>query len=101
VAITVEDVRSRREAIQQVLEAHGAVNPRVFGALAAGRMDEKSDVDFVVEFREPGPQGFAYFGALDQLERELTGLLGIPVHVTEVDRSSPVGRKILSEALPL
>jgi len=97
----VEDIRSRKGAIQQVLEAYGAVNPRVFGSLAAGRMDDKSDVDIVVEFREPGPLGFAYFGALDQLERELTDLLGMRVHVTEIDGSSPVGNRILSEALPL
>jgi predicted nucleotidyltransferase len=84
-----------------VLEAHGAANPRVFGSLAAGRMDERSDVDILVDFREPGPEGFAYFGAIDQLERELTKVLGIAVHVSQVDNSSPTGKKILSEALPL
>jgi len=100
-AITINDVRSRRQEIQRVLEAHGAANPRVFGSLAAGRMDEKSDVDILVDFREPGPGGFAYFGALDQLERELTKVLGIAVHVSQVDNSSPTGKKILREALPL
>ena len=41
-----------------------------------------------------------YFGALDQLEGELSHLLGTRVHVTEVDKSTPVGDKILQAALP-
>jgi predicted nucleotidyltransferase len=100
-AITIDEVRSRREAIRRVVDAHGAANPRLFGSVAVGRMDDDSDVDILVDFREPGPEGFAYFGTLDQLERELTQLLGTRVHVTEVDKSSPTGKKILSEALPL
>ena len=100
-AITLEQVRSRRDAIRSVLQARGARNPRLFGSVARGRADEQSDIDILIDFGEPSPQGFAYFGALDQLERELTQLLGTPVHVTEVDKSSPVGEKILREALPL
>ena len=97
-AITREQIRSKREAILEALEARGAGNPRLFGSLARGRGDEKSDVDILIDFHEPSPQGFAYFGALDQLGRELTQLLGTLVHVTEVDKSSPVGERILREA---
>jgi len=101
VAITLDQVRQRSEAIRRIIEARGAVNPRVFGSLARGSADEKSDVDILIDFRQPAPQGFAYFGALDQLEYELSRLLGTQVHVTVIDPSSPSGRKILSEALPL
>ena len=100
-AITLEQVRSRRDAIRSVLEARGAGNPRLFGSLARGLADDKSDIDILIDFREPSPQGFAYFGALDQLEQELSQLLGTRVHVTEVDKASPVGEKILQEAQPL
>lgn len=100
-AITLDQVRQRSEAIRRIIEARGAVNPRVFGSLARGSADEKSDVDILIDFRQPAPQGFAYFGALDQLEYELSRLLGTQVHVTVIDPSSPSGRKILSEALPL
>ena len=99
--ITLDQVRERREAIRGVLEARGAVNPRLFGSVARGKADEKSDLDILIDFRQPAPQGFAYFGALDQLEYELSRLLGTQVHVTVIDPSSPSGRKILSEALPL
>ncbi len=99
--ITLDQVRERREAIRGVLEARGAVNPRLFGSVARGKADEKSDLDILIDFRQPAPEGFAYFGALDQLEHELSHLLGTQVHVTVIDPSSPSGRRILSEALPL
>src|SRR5712692_8556539 len=99
--ITLDQVRERREAIRRVLEARGAVNPRLFGSLAVGKADEKSEVDILIDFRQPAPEGFAYFGALDQLEHELSRLLGTQVHVTVIDPSSPSGKKILIEAVPL
>ena len=101
VAITLDQVRQRKEAIRRVLETRGAVNPRLFGSLARGSADEDSDIDMLIDFRQPAPEGFAYFGALDQLEHELGRLLGAHVHVTVVDPASPSGRQILSEALPL
>lgn len=99
--ITLDQVKAKREAIRGILEARGAGNPRVFGSVVRGRADEKSDVDILIDFRQPGPEGFAFFGALDQLERELSQLLGVRVHVTVIDASSPTGKGILSEALPL
>lgn len=99
--MTLEQVRSRRDAIRSVLEARGAGNPRVFGSVARGRASDESDIDILIDFQEPSPQGFAYFGALDQLEQELSQLLGTRVHVTEVDESSTVGARILKEAKPL
>jgi uncharacterized protein len=100
-AITLDEVRERRDAIRGILEPFGAVNPRVFGSLARGTADEKSDVDILVDFRRPAPEGFAYFGALDQMQQELSQLLDTQVHVLVVDPSSPIGREILGEALPL
>ncbi|HET9782702.1 MAG TPA: nucleotidyltransferase domain-containing protein [Candidatus Dormibacteraeota bacterium] len=99
--VTLAEVRAKRAAIRNLLEASGAANPRVFGSLAREEADEKSDVDIVVDFREPAPEGFAYFGALDLLQRELGHLLGTRVHVTVVDPTSAIGREILGEALPL
>jgi predicted nucleotidyltransferase len=84
-----------------LLDARGARNPRVFGSVARGTADEKSDIDILIEFGDPQPQGFAYFGALDQLQRDLGSLLGVPVHVTLVDPKSNAGRTVLREAVPL
>ncbi len=52
VVITLDQIRQRREAIRGVLEARGAVNPRVFGSVAHGKADEKSDVDILIDFRQ-------------------------------------------------
>lgn len=35
---------------------------RVFGSVARGDADERSDVDLLVDLDEPRPRGFAYFG---------------------------------------
>jgi predicted nucleotidyltransferase len=94
-------VRAKRPQIDRLLEARGAGNPRVFGSVARGTADDRSDVDILVDFREPAPEGFAYFGALDQLEQDLGRLLGTSVHVSVVDRTSPAAQKILREAVPL
>jgi len=99
--LSVGQVRARREAIGRILESAGATNPRLFGSVVRGVADEESDVDILIEFREPGPQGFAYFGALDRMEHELGRLLGAPVHVSVVDPDAPAGRRILAEAVPL
>ncbi len=98
---TLELVRAKRSQIERLLEARGAANARVFGSVARGAADERSDVDILIDFREPGPQGFAYFGALDQLEQDLTRLLGTSVHVSVVEAASPAGQRNLREAVPL
>lgn len=99
--LSVDQLRARREAISRILDSAGATNPRLFGSVVRGLADDKSDVDVVVDFREPGPRGFAYFGALDRIQRELERLLGAPVHVSVVDPGSLAGRRILAEAIAL
>ncbi|HVC75133.1 MAG TPA: nucleotidyltransferase domain-containing protein [Candidatus Micrarchaeaceae archaeon] len=99
--MTLDQVRARREAIRRTLESAGGVNPRLFGSLVRGVADEKSDVDILIDLREPEPQGFAFFGALDRMERELGQLLGASVHVSVVDPLSAAGKRILAEAVPL
>jgi len=42
-----ELVRGKREAILRVASRYGARNVRVFGSVARGDADEKSDVDFL------------------------------------------------------
>ena len=81
--ITIEDVRARRQEIPRIPAAHGAANPRLFGSVARGTADERSDVDLLVDLREPKPKGFACFGLLDGLQEELGRVLGRLVHVTE------------------
>ena len=104
-SITIADVRARRREILRILAARGAVNPRVFGSVARGTADEKSDVDLLVDVTEPRPRGFAYFGLVDSLQTDLERVLGRPVHVVLVhsveDASSDFRRRIERDAVPL
>ena len=100
--MTIEDVRARRQEILRILRARGAANPRVFGSVARGTADERSDVDLLVDLTEPRPRGFHYVGLIVELEEELAGLLGRPVHVTELWEPSPqFAAHVLQDAVPL
>ena len=48
-----EELSKKRDEIMKVATINGARNIRVFGSVARGEADEKSDVDFLVEM-EPG-----------------------------------------------
>ena len=43
-------MKSLREEILRIAAKHGAYNVRVFGSVARGEADEKSDIDLLVEF---------------------------------------------------
>ena len=67
-AMTLQELRDRRrEEILRVAASRGARNVRVFGSVARGDSDEKSDVDFLVEM-EPGRTLFDLSGLLLDLE---------------------------------
>lgn len=42
-------VREKREEILAIARKHGAFNVRVFGSVARGEADEKSDIDLLVD----------------------------------------------------
>jgi hypothetical protein len=42
-------LKEKREAILEIAARHGARNVRVFGSVARGEADEKSDIDLLVE----------------------------------------------------
>ena len=42
-------VREKREEILAIARRHGAFNVRVFGSVARGDADEKSDIDLLVD----------------------------------------------------
>ena len=64
-------VADRREELEGLCICYGVQRLALFGSAATGCHDaEKSDLDFVVEFRkmEPGDYADAYFGLLLSLQ---------------------------------
>ena len=96
--MTLQDIRSaRRDEILKLAARRGAKNVRVFGSVATGDSDERSDVDFLVEM-EPGRTLFDLSG----LWLDLEAVLHTPVDVvTEKGLRPRVRERILAEAVPL
>lgn len=88
---------SKREEILRIAAKHGARNVRVFGSVARGEADDKSDIDLIVGFE-------AGRSLLDHaaLWIELQDLLGCKVDVVS-DRGikARIRERVLREAVPL
>jgi uncharacterized protein len=96
--VTLQELRSaRREEILRIASKRGAHNVRVFGSVARGDNDERSDVDFLVDM-DPGRTLFDLSGLLLDLE----ALLGTSVDVvTERGLRPRIRQRVLTEATPL
>ncbi len=93
----MELLKERREDILRIAAKHGAGNVRVFGSVARGESDEKSDIDLLVVM-EPDRS------LLDHpaLWLELQDLLGCEVDVVSENGLRPRMReRVLNEAIPL
>ena len=94
---TLDALRRRRDEILRAAAAHGARNVRVFGSVARGEADEKSDVDFLVEL-EPGRSLLDHVALWQALE----ALLGCRVDVaTERGLKPRIRDRVLGEAIAL
>jgi uncharacterized protein len=95
--LTFEQLRDKREALIALADQCKAENVRVFGSVARGEANEKSDVDLLVHFR----QGASLFDLID-LKEEAEKLLGLDVDVVSDGGLSPYLKdRILNEARPL
>ena len=92
-----ELLREKREDILHIATERGAYNVRIFGSVARGEDDERSDIDFLVDM-EPGRSIFDLGGLL----MELQDLLGHQVDVvTERGLRARIKEEVLREAVPL
>lgn len=93
----IEELRARRDEILRVAAHRGARHVRVFGSVARGEADEKSDLDFLVDL-EKGRSLLDLGGLL----MDLQDLLGRPVDVvTEKGLKARIRNRVLEEAVPL
>jgi len=90
-------LKEKREEILRIAEKRGARNVRVFGSVARGEADEKSDIDLLVEM-EPGRSLLDLGG----LYHDLNELLGVKVDVvSEKGLRQRIRQRVLDEAVPL
>lgn len=92
-----ELLQEKREEILRLCAKYGATNVRVFGSVARGEADEKSDIDLLVEF-EAGRTLLDHAA----LWLELQELLACRVDVISVRGIKPrIRERVLREAVPL
>ena len=92
-----ELLQDKREDILRTAAKRGAYNVRVFGSVARGEADSKSDIDILVDM-EPGRSLFDLGGLLMDLE----DLLGHDVDVvTERGLRERIRVRVLKEAIAL
>jgi predicted nucleotidyltransferase len=92
-----ELLQAKREVILRIAAQYGAYNVRIFGSVARGEADEKSDIDLLVNM-EPGRSLLDLCGLLIDLEE----LLGCKVDVvTEKGLRDRIREQVLKEAVAL
>ena len=90
-------LKEKREDILRLAQKHGARNIRIFGSVACGEADEKSDIDLLVDM-EPGRSLLDMGGLL----MDLRDLLGRDVDVVTVRGLKPrIREQVIKEAVAL
>jgi uncharacterized protein len=90
-------LKEKRAQILAVAAQHGATNVRIFGSVARGEADEKSDIDILVTF-EDGRSLMDHAALLVELEE----LLGCKVDVVSEKGLRPrIRENVMRDALPL
>ena len=94
---TLDRIRENRDEVLAIAKRYGATNIRIFGSVARGDDDDRSDIDFLIDLA-PGRSLFDLGGLL----MELNTLLGIPVDVTtERGLKRRIRERVLNEAVSL
>lgn len=93
-AMTLAELRARREAILGIAKQRGAYNVRVFGSVARGEAGATSDVDLLVDF-EPGRSLLDLSGLVLDLEEALGRRVDVGTQVQPVIRAR-VDREIVA-----
>lgn len=90
-------LQNKRDDILRVAAVHGARNVRVFGSVARGEADERSDIDLLVDMEE-GRTLLDMGGLLMDLRELLHREVDI---VTENGLKPRMRERVLREARPL
>lgn len=92
-----ELLAKNRQEVLQIVAAHRAAKPRIFGSVLHGKDTEKSDLDLLVD-----PLPGATLFDLGCIQIDLEDLLGIPVDVLTLgDLPIKFRQQVLQEAQAL
>ncbi len=90
-------LQEKREDILQLAKEYGAYNVRVFGSVARGEADEKSDIDLLVDMQE-GRTLFDLGGLLMDLQETLNCKVDVATEKILRDR---IKERVLKDAIPI
>lgn len=86
-----------REAVRNIVLAHRATNPRVFGSAARGEDSSTSDLDLLID-----PTAETTLLDIGAIRHELLDLLGVPVDVVTPNALPTKFREmVIAEAVPV
>lgn len=95
--ITIDTIAKHKKKILQLARKFGVLTIRIFGSVARGQANAKSDIDFLVTMKK----GRSYFDLIDfsySLEEIFKRRVDV---VTERSLHPYIRDKILQEAVPL
>ncbi len=90
-------LREKREDILRLAKEYGAYNVRIFGSIARGEADEKSDIDLLVDMEE-GRTLFDLGGLLMDLQEMLHCKVDVATEKILRDR---IKERVLKDAIPI
>jgi predicted nucleotidyltransferase len=91
-------LQEKREEILKIAAKHGADNVRIFGSVARGEDDEKSDIDFLIDYDVTKISPWFPSG----LMQDLQSILGRKVDIATVDGlKERIRERVLQEAIKL
>ncbi|CCH92739.1 Similar to tr/Q7NFK1/Q7NFK1 [Microcystis aeruginosa PCC 9432] len=93
-----ELLKNKREKIIAIAAKHGANNVRIFGFVARGEADEKSDIDLLIDYCSERRSSWFPLPLIRELEALLGGKVDI---VTEQGLKDRIRERVLKEAIPL
>jgi predicted nucleotidyltransferase len=92
----------KRSQILGAARKYGAHDLRVFGSVARGDANNRSDVDILIKLDASNLQGLQYFGVLEQFREEVEAILGSGVDIVdELGLQDPLPDHVLKEAVAL
>ncbi|MBF2057101.1 MAG: nucleotidyltransferase domain-containing protein [Cyanobacterium sp. T60_A2020_053] len=96
--MNLELLREKREEIINIASKHGAYNVRVFGSVARGEADEKSDIDFLIDYDIKKITPWFPVGLIRDLENFLEKKVDV---VTAVGLKERIKERVFQEAISL